>query len=165
MSAGLRLLYNLYKATGHLPSCRCLSISKFDCSNTRNRTFFPNSLKYFIKLVVVLHSFFHFWPYIFCRQFIRRNSSHFAMHFIVRFSNELYSELVSKSSNISRKLLSLLVGVTKVNCMWCVFHNVQWYWSDNLCKLVTDQWRGSLGVQNIYKTVLTSFFRTYLRRF
>jgi hypothetical protein len=35
------------------------------------------------------------------------------MHFIVRFNNELYSELVSKSSNISRKLLSLLVGVTK----------------------------------------------------
>jgi hypothetical protein len=35
----------------------------------------------------------------------------------------------------------------QVNFMWCVFHNAQWYWSDNLCKLVTDQWRGSLGVR------------------
>jgi hypothetical protein len=42
----------------------------------------------------------------------------------------------------------LLVGVTKVNFMWCVFHNAQWYWSDNLCKLVTDQWRASLGVRD-----------------
>jgi hypothetical protein len=47
-----------------------------------------------------------------------------------------------------RKLLSLLVGVTKVNFMWCVFHNAQRYWSDNLCKLVTDQWRASLGVRD-----------------
>jgi hypothetical protein len=50
--------------------------------------------------------------------------------------------------DISRKLLSLLVGVTKVNFMWCVFHNAQWYWSDNVCKLVTDQWRASLGVRD-----------------
>jgi hypothetical protein len=53
-----------------------------------------------------------------------------------------------KSSNISRKLLSLSIGVTKVNFMWCVFHNAQWYWSDNLCKLVTDKisiTRGKIG--------------------
>jgi hypothetical protein len=47
-----------------------------------------------------------------------------------------FYNISEKSSNISRKLLSLLVGVTKVNFMWCVFHNAQWYWSDNVCKLV-----------------------------
>jgi hypothetical protein len=61
-----------------------------------------------------------------------------------------WNMISEKSSNISRKLLSLLVGVTKVNIMWCVFHNAQWYWSDNLCKLVTDQWRGSLGVRVVF---------------
>ena len=49
---------------------------------------------------------------------------------------------------MSGKLLSLSIGVTKVNFMWCVLHYAQWYWSDNLCKLVTDQWRGSLGVRD-----------------
>jgi hypothetical protein len=32
-----------------------------------------------------------------------------------------------KNSNISRKLLSLSIGVTKVNFMWCIFHNAQFY--------------------------------------
>jgi hypothetical protein len=41
-------------------NCRFLSISKCDCSNTTNRRFLPNSQKYFIKLLVLLHSFFHF---------------------------------------------------------------------------------------------------------
>ena len=67
-----------------------------------------------------------------------------------------------KSSNISRKLLSLLVGVTKVNFMWCVFHNTQWYWSDNLCKLVTDQWRGSLGVRDSESCWFTEEIGTYM---
>ena len=68
-----------------------------------------------------------------------------------------------KSSNISRKLLSLLVGVTKVNFMWCVFHNVQWYWSDNLCKLVTDQWQASLGVRDSESCWFTEEIGTYMR--
>ena len=37
------------------------------CSNTRNRRFLPNSLKYFIKLVVFFIPSFPFWPYFFCR--------------------------------------------------------------------------------------------------
>jgi hypothetical protein len=68
-----------------------------------------------------------------------------------------------KSSNISRKLLSLLVDVTKVNFMWCVFHNAQWYWSDNLCKLVTDQWRESLGVRDSESCWHTKEIGTYIR--
>jgi hypothetical protein len=31
--------------------------------------------------------------------------------------------------------------------MSCVFHNAQWYWSDNLCKLVTDHTNILLKVQ------------------
>jgi hypothetical protein len=53
-----------------------------------------------------------------------------------------------KRHNNFLHVLSLLVGVTKVNFMWCVFHNAQWNWSDNVCKLVTDQWRASLGVRD-----------------
>ena len=37
------------------------------CSNTRNRRFLPNSLKYFIKLVVFFIPSFPLWPYFFCR--------------------------------------------------------------------------------------------------
>ena len=65
--------------------------------------------------------------------------------------------------NKSRKPLSLSIGVTKVNFMWCVFHNAQWYWSDNLCKLVTDQWRGSLGVRNSESCWFTEEIGTYMR--
>jgi hypothetical protein len=65
-----------------------------------------------------------------------------------RVYNVTFPAISEKSSNISRKLLSLSIGVTKVNFMWCAFHNAQWYWSDNLCKLVTDQWQGSLGVHD-----------------
>jgi hypothetical protein len=50
-------------------------------------------------------------------------------------------------------------GVTKFNFMWCVFHNAQWYWSDNLCKLVTDQWQGSLGVHDSESCWFTEFWR------
>ena len=64
---------------------------------------------------------------------------------------------------ISRKLLSLLVGVTKVNFMWCVFRNAQWYWSDNLCKLVTDQWRGSRGVRDSESCWFTEEIGTCMR--
>jgi hypothetical protein len=88
-------------------------------------------------------------------------------YFIYGVSHEgeiLYFQLniSEKSSNISRKLLSLSIGVTKVNFMWCVFHNVQWYWSDNLCKLVTDQWRGSLGVRDSESCWLTEEISTYM---
>ena len=71
--------------------------------------------------------------------------------------------LVRKASNINRKLLSLSIGVTKVNFMWYVFHNAQWYWSDNLCKLVTDQWRGSLGVRDRESCWFTEEIGTYMR--
>jgi hypothetical protein len=71
--------------------------------------------------------------------------------------------LVRKASNINRKLLSLSIGVTKVNFMWYVFHNAQWYWSDNLCKLVTDQWRGSLGVRDSESCWFTEEIGTYMR--
>ena len=47
--------------------------------------------------------------------------------------------------------------------MWCVFHNAQWYWSDNLCKLVTDQWRGSLGVCDSESCCFTEEIGTYMR--
>jgi hypothetical protein len=67
------------------------------------------------------------------------------------------------TSNISRKLLSLLVGVTKVNFMWCVFHNAQRYWSDNLCKLVIDQWRASLRVRDGESCWFTEEIDTYMR--
>jgi hypothetical protein len=46
--------------------------------------------------------------------------------------------------------------------MWCVFHNAQWYWSDNLCKLVTDQWRGSLGVRDSESCWFTEEIGTYM---
>ena len=68
-----------------------------------------------------------------------------------------------KSSNISRKLLSLLVGVTKVNFMWCVFHSAQRYWSDDVCKLVTDQWRASLDVRDSESCWFTEEIGTYMR--
>ena len=47
--------------------------------------------------------------------------------------------------------------------MWCVFHNAQWYWSDNLCKLVTDQRRGSLGVCDSESYWFTEEIGTYMR--
>jgi hypothetical protein len=47
--------------------------------------------------------------------------------------------------------------------MWCVFHNAQWYWSDNLCKLVTDQWQGSLGVHDSESCWFTEEIGTYMR--
>ena len=47
--------------------------------------------------------------------------------------------------------------------MWCVFHNAQRYWSDNLCKLVTDQWRASLGVRDSESCWFTEEIGTYLR--
>jgi hypothetical protein len=46
--------------------------------------------------------------------------------------------------------------------MWCVFHNARWYWSDNLCKLVTDQWRGSLGVRDSESCWFTKKIDTYM---
>jgi hypothetical protein len=46
--------------------------------------------------------------------------------------------------------------------MWCVFHNAQWYWSDNLCKLVTDQWRASLGVRDNESCWFTEEIGTYM---
>jgi hypothetical protein len=54
-------------------------------------------------------------------------------------------------------------SVSQVNFMWCVFHNVQWYWSDNLCKLVTDQWRGSLGGRDSEICWFTEEIGTYMR--
>ena len=68
-----------------------------------------------------------------------------------------------KSLNISWKLISLSIGVTKVNFVWCVFHSAQWYWSDNLCKLVTDQWQGYLGVRDRESCWLTEEIGTYMR--
>ena len=56
-----------------------------------------------------------------------------------------------------------IIRSTKVNFMWCVFHNAQWYWSDNLCKLVTDEWRGSLGVRNSESCWFTEEIGTYMR--
>ena len=50
-----------------------------------------------------------------------------------------------------------------VNFMWCVFHNAQWYWSDNVCKLVTDQWRASLGVRDSESCWFTEEIGTYMR--
>jgi hypothetical protein len=50
-----------------------------------------------------------------------------------------------------------------VNFMWCVFHSAQWYWSDNLCILVTDQWRASLGVRDSESCWLTEEIGTYMR--
>ena len=47
--------------------------------------------------------------------------------------------------------------------MWCVFHNAQWYWSDNLCKLATDQWRGSLGVRDSESCWFMEEIGTYMR--
>jgi hypothetical protein len=47
--------------------------------------------------------------------------------------------------------------------MWCVFHNAQWYWSDNVCKLVTDQWRASLGVRDNESCWFTEEIGTYMR--
>jgi hypothetical protein len=47
--------------------------------------------------------------------------------------------------------------------MWCVFHNAQRYWSDNLCKLVTDQWRASLGVHDSESCWFTEEIGTYMR--
>jgi hypothetical protein len=44
-----------------------------------------------------------------------------------------------------------------------VFHNAQWYWSDNLCKLVTDQWRASLGVRDSESCWFTEEMCTYMR--
>jgi hypothetical protein len=43
-----------------------------------------------------------------------------------------------------------------------LFHNAQWYWSDNLCKLVTDQWRGSLGVPDSESCWFTEEIGTYM---
>jgi hypothetical protein len=38
-----------------------------------------------------------------------------------------------------------------------------WYWSDNLCKLFTDQWRGSLGIRNSESCWFTEEIGTYMR--
>jgi hypothetical protein len=67
------------------------------------------------------------------------------------------------SSRSDRNFMSFRIGVTKVNFMWCVFHNAQWYWSDNLCKLVTDQLRGSLGVRDSESCWFTEEIGTYMR--
>ena len=47
--------------------------------------------------------------------------------------------------------------------MWYVFHNAQWYWSDNVCKLDTDQWRASLGVRDSERCWFTEEIGTYIR--
>ena len=118
----------------------------------------------------LLFSFFRIsrcpFPYLWRHSSMTSNMCHVIFHvWGVSWRKILYFQqyISEKSSNISRKLLSLLVGVTKVDFMWCVFHNAQWYWSDNLCKLVTDQWRASLGVRDSESCWFTEEMCTYMR--
>jgi hypothetical protein len=124
-----------------------------------------------IKYICVFYFIFFVFLDVFFRTFDvilqwRQNMCHVIFHvwgFSWRKILYFQQNIREKSSNISRKLLSLSIGVTKVNFMWCVFHNAQWYWSDSLCKLVTDQWRGSLGVRGSESCWFTKEIGTYMR--
>ena len=60
-------------------------------------------------------------------------------------------------SSVSQK--SILCDV----CMCMYVDNAQWYRSDNLCKLITDQWRASLGVRDSESCWFTGEIGTYMR--
>jgi hypothetical protein len=82
--------------------------------------------------------------------------------------NTKITKLCENCENTDNKIISIcfrstmIIRSTKVNFMWCVFHNAQWYWSDNLCKLATDQWRGSLGVRDSESCWFTEEIGTYM---
>jgi hypothetical protein len=44
-----------------------------------------------------------------------------------------------------------------------MYHNAQWYWSDKLCKLITDQWWASLGARDSESCWFTEEIGTYMR--
>ena len=75
----------------------------------------------------------------------------------------IFNKILVRKAQISVESYLVYQSVSQVNFMWCVFHNVQWYWSDNLCKLVTDQWRGSLGGRDSEICWFTEEIGTYMR--
>jgi hypothetical protein len=135
--------------------------------------FFSNTDSNVIKYICVIY--FHFFVFldVLFRTFDvilqwRQNMCHVIFHvwgFSWRKILYFQQHISEKSSNISRKLLSLSIGITKINFMWCVFHNAQFYDIDLifLCKLVTDQWRGSLGVHDSESCWFTEEKGTYMR--
>ena len=89
-------------------------------------------------------------------------------YFIYGVSHEgkycIFNKILVRKDQISVESYLVYQSVSqKVNFMWCVFHNAQWYWSDNLCKLVTDQLRGSLGVRDSESCWFMEEIGTYMR--
>jgi hypothetical protein len=72
-------------------------------------------------------------------------------------------ESVFEKKTMVKSVIYLLFSYQTGYIMWRVFHNAQWYWSDNVCKLVSDQWRASLGGRDSESCWFTEKIGTYMR--
>jgi hypothetical protein len=100
-------------------------------------------------------SYFHFFVFLQWRQ----NMCHVIFH---EGKYCTFNKILVKKAQISVESYLVYQSVSQKSILWCVFHNAQWYWSDNLCKLVTDQWRGSLGVSDSEICWFTEEIGTYM---
>ena len=83
-----------------------------------------------------------------------------------------FNEILLRKGQISieRYLFYLSVSQKSILCdvymcmyVSAVYHTAQWYWSDKLWKLITDQWRASLGALDSESCWFTEEICTYMR--